>query len=78
MKSDNKALSAVAGEFGFEAAKIDVAYYGMDAVIEAMSEIEADRPTFVALQQLKTRPCGATSTKHVDRQGKVRPVLQTG
>ena len=41
MKSDNKALSAVADALGLGAAKIDVAYSGMDAVIDVMSEFKA-------------------------------------
>ena len=41
MKSDNKALSAVADALGLGAAKVDVAYSGMDAVIDLLSEFKA-------------------------------------
>jgi len=41
MKSDNKALSAVADALGLGAAKVDVAYSGMDAVIDVLSEFKA-------------------------------------
>lgn len=41
MKSDNKAISAVADSLGLGAAKIDVAYSGTDAIVELLSEFKS-------------------------------------
>jgi flagellin len=41
MRSDNKALSTVQDALGLGAAKVDVAYTGMNAAIEVVSEIKA-------------------------------------
>ena len=41
MRSDNKALSAVKDALGLGAAKVDVAYTGMTAAIDVVSEIKA-------------------------------------
>lgn len=41
MRSDNKAISAVADALGLGAAKIDVAYTGLDATVDIVSEFRA-------------------------------------
>ena len=41
MRSDNKALSTVSDALGLGAAKVDVAYTGMEAAIDVVSEIKA-------------------------------------
>jgi len=41
MRSDNKALSTVQDALGLGAAKVDVAYTGMEAAIDVVSEIKA-------------------------------------
>ncbi|MBC7284364.1 flagellin [Hoeflea sp.] len=41
MRSDNKAMSTVSDALGLGAAKVDVAYTGMEASIEVVSEIKA-------------------------------------
>jgi flagellin len=41
MRSDNQALSTVQDALGLGAAKVDVAYTGMDSAIEVVSEIKA-------------------------------------
>lgn len=41
MRSDNKALGTVQDALGLGAAKVDVAYTGMDSAIEVVSEIKA-------------------------------------
>jgi flagellin len=41
MRSDNKALAAAADAIGLGAAKVDIAYTGMSAVIEVLSEVKA-------------------------------------
>ncbi len=41
MRSDNMALSAAADAIGLGAAKVDVAYAGMQAVIDVISEVKA-------------------------------------
>ena len=41
MRSDNKALATVQDALGLGAAKVDVAYTGMDSAIEVVSEIKA-------------------------------------
>jgi len=41
MRSDNKALSTVQDALGLGAAKVDVAYTGMESAIEVVSEIKA-------------------------------------
>ncbi|PWV94431.1 flagellin-like protein, partial [Hoeflea marina] len=41
MRSDNKALSTVKDALGLGAAKVDVAYTGMNASLEVVSEIKA-------------------------------------
>jgi flagellin len=41
MRSDNKALSTVQDALGLGAAKVDVAYTGMNAAIDVVSEIKA-------------------------------------
>lgn len=41
MRSDNTALAAAADAIGLGAAKVDVAYSGMSAVIEVLSEVKA-------------------------------------
>jgi flagellin len=41
MRSDNKALSTVQDALGLGAAKVDVAYTGMNSAIDVVSEIKA-------------------------------------
>ncbi|PHR17234.1 MAG: flagellin, partial [Hoeflea sp.] len=41
MRSDNKALSTVKDALGLGAAKVDVAYTGMNSAIDVVSEIKA-------------------------------------
>ena len=41
MRSDNKALSTVTDALGFGAAKLDVAYTGMESAIDVVAEIKA-------------------------------------
>lgn len=41
MRSDNMALSAVSGALGLGAAKVDVAYAGMESTIDVLSEFRA-------------------------------------
>ena len=41
MRSDNKALSTVSDALGLGAAKVDVAYTGMNSAIDVVSEIKA-------------------------------------